>query len=156
MVWAFLSPMTNILMAAALFVKLHLLASLLKQWMYVVRNSFSFGYISIKWDMEVWISELQIFNHNKSLISSQDLPDMIASIIKVHVKPLKTDISCSKEFVRLVCLWAEHSVCIMFYHIPKGFSGCWWNEWYRQSLLFSFYAIKGFQGLSFLSLNLLT
>ena len=38
--------------------------------------------------MDVWISELNIFNCNKSLISSQDLPDVIASMIKVHVKPL--------------------------------------------------------------------
>ena len=37
--------------------------------------------------MEVWISELQVFNHNKSLILSQGLPDMIASVIKVCVKP---------------------------------------------------------------------
>ena len=28
-----------------------------------------------------------IFNHKKSLMSSQDLPDVIASVIKVHVKP---------------------------------------------------------------------
>ena len=32
------------------------------------------------------MSELQIFNHNKSLMSSQDLPDVIASLIKVCVK----------------------------------------------------------------------
>ena len=37
--------------------------------------------------MEVWISELHIFNHNKSLISFQDFPDVIASVIKVHGKP---------------------------------------------------------------------
>ena len=102
--------------------------------------------ISIKKDMEVWISELHIFNCNTSLISSQDLPDVIASVIKVCVKPfdlacasfvwlsavrsaavsmstsqssscvvscsLNTDISCSKEFVRLVCFWAEHRVFV--------------------------------------------
>ena len=40
-------------MVAALFVKLHLLVSVLKWWMYAVRDSFSFCYISIKQDMEV-------------------------------------------------------------------------------------------------------
>ena len=33
------------------------------------------------------MSELQIFNCNKSLMSFQDLPDVITSVIKVHVKP---------------------------------------------------------------------
>ena len=27
------------------------------------------------------------FNHNKSLLSSHNFPDVIASVIKVHVKP---------------------------------------------------------------------
>ena len=40
-----------------------------------------------KWHMDVWISELYIFNCNKSLKSSQDFPDVITSVIKVHVKP---------------------------------------------------------------------
>ena len=43
-----LSPFTNILMVAALFVKLHLLASLLKQCLYTARDSFSFCCISNK------------------------------------------------------------------------------------------------------------
>ena len=55
--------------------------------MYAVRDSFAFCFISIKWHMDVWIFELHIFNHNKSLISFQDLPDVIASVIKVCVKP---------------------------------------------------------------------
>ena len=38
--------------------------------------------------MDVWILELHIFNHNKSLLSSHDLPEVMASEIKVHVKPL--------------------------------------------------------------------
>ena len=38
--------------------------------------------------MDMWISELHIFSHIKSLISSQDFPDVIASVIKVQVKPL--------------------------------------------------------------------
>ena len=84
---AFLSPLTNILIVMALFVKLHLLASLLKWCMYAATDSFSFCWIFIKWDMEVWILELHIFKHNKSLISSQDFPDVIASVIKVSDKP---------------------------------------------------------------------
>ena len=40
-------------MVAVLFVKLHLLASLLKWWMCAVMDSFSFHHISIKWDVEV-------------------------------------------------------------------------------------------------------
>ena len=38
--------------------------------------------------MDVWISELLIFNQYKSLIPSQDFPDVIAYVIKVCVKPL--------------------------------------------------------------------
>ena len=41
-VWAFLSSLTKILMVAVLFVKLHLLASLLKWWMYAARDFFFF------------------------------------------------------------------------------------------------------------------
>ena len=48
-----LSSLTKILMVAALFVKLHPLASVLKWWMYAVTDSFSFCCISIKPDMEV-------------------------------------------------------------------------------------------------------
>ena len=54
--------------------------------MYVTRDSFFFllylhkaGYGSVGY---------QSFKHNKSLISPQDLPDVIASVIKVCVKPL--------------------------------------------------------------------
>ena len=82
-----LNPLIKILMVALLFVKLHLLASVLNWWIYAASDSFSLCYISIKWDMEVWISELQIFSHNKSSISSQEWPDVIASVIKVWVKP---------------------------------------------------------------------
>ena len=41
----------------------------------------------MKWLNEVWISELQIFKWSKSLIFSQFLPRVRASIIKVCVKP---------------------------------------------------------------------
>ena len=75
-------------MVVVLLVKLHLLASLLKQWIYAARDSFSFYSISIERHMDMWILELHIFNCNKSLISSQDLPEVMASEIKVCVKPL--------------------------------------------------------------------
>ena len=39
------------------------------------------------WDMELLMSELQTCNCKRSLISSQDLPGVIASVIKVCVKP---------------------------------------------------------------------
>ena len=83
----FFGPLMKILMVAALFVEMHLLASVLNQWMYAARDSFSHHCISIKQDMEVWISELHIFSCNKSLISSQEWSDVIASVIKVWVKP---------------------------------------------------------------------
>ena len=51
------------------------------------KGFFVFFCISLKWDMEVWISELQVFNHYKSFISSQEWPDMTASVIEVHAKP---------------------------------------------------------------------
>ena len=35
----------------------------------------------------MWILELHIFNCNKSLVLSQDFSDVIASVIKVCVKP---------------------------------------------------------------------
>ena len=49
--------------------------------------------MSMKWLTEVWISELQIFRQSKSLISSQHLPEVRASVIKVWVKPF--DIACA-------------------------------------------------------------
>ena len=119
----------------------------LKWCVYTVRDSFFILLYLHK--IGIWMCECgswHIFSHNKSLISSQDLPDVIASVIKVCVKPfdlawasfvllsvvrsaavsmctsqssssvalcpLKTDISCSKEFVRLICFWAEHRVFV--------------------------------------------
>ena len=49
-----LSPLTQIIMVAVLLVKLHLLASLLKWWMCMVRDSFSFCCISIKQMCGYW------------------------------------------------------------------------------------------------------
>ena len=43
--------------------------------------------MSIKWLTEVWMPKLQIFKWSKSLISSQHLPEVRASVIKVQVKP---------------------------------------------------------------------
>ena len=35
----------------------------------------------------MWISALQSFSHNRSLMSSQDLFEVMASVTSVHVKP---------------------------------------------------------------------
>ena len=43
--------------------------------------------MSIKQLTEVWMSELQIFKWSKSLISSQHLPEVRASVISMWVKP---------------------------------------------------------------------
>ena len=43
--------------------------------------------MSMKRLTDVWMSELQIFKQSKSLISSQHLPEVRASVIKVQVKP---------------------------------------------------------------------
>ena len=49
--------------------------------------------MSIKWFTDVWISELEIFKWSKSLISSQHLPEVRSSVIKVQVKPF--DLACA-------------------------------------------------------------
>ena len=72
---------------------LHLLASHLKWWIYAVRDSFSFCWISIKWLMDVWMSELQIFKWRESLISSQVLCKVKASDINVLTSRL--DLACA-------------------------------------------------------------
>ena len=46
--WVFFKPLMYILMVAVSFVKLHLLASVLNQWTYTVRDSFSHCWISMK------------------------------------------------------------------------------------------------------------
>ena len=74
-------------MIAALFVKLHLAASLLMQCIYVANISFSFFVICIKWLMDVWISELQIFNLNMYLMSLHPFPDVRASVINAWASP---------------------------------------------------------------------
>ena len=48
---AFFKPLMNIWTVAASFVKLHLLASFLNQWMYAVRDSFYCCWISMKLEM---------------------------------------------------------------------------------------------------------
>ena len=42
---------------------------------------------------EVWMSELQILKQSKSLIYSQHLPEIRASVIKVQIKPF--DLACA-------------------------------------------------------------
>ena len=81
-----MSPLTKILMVMALLVKLHLLASLkmvdaCSEGFFILLLYFhkmAYGCVDIR---------VTYFNHNKSLISSQEFPDMIASVIMVHVKP---------------------------------------------------------------------
>ena len=85
--WAFLKPLMNIQIVAASFVKLHLLASVLNQCTYAVRDSFSHFCIYMNHEVYVWISALQNFNCNRSLISSKDLFEVMASMTSVHIKP---------------------------------------------------------------------
>ena len=59
--------------------------------------------------MDVWILKLHIFNHNKSLISSQEFADVMASVIKVCGKPF--DFACK----RLVLLSNVRSVTVSMY-----------------------------------------
>ena len=82
----------NIQIVAALLLKLHLLASLLKQCIYAAKDSFSFCWISIKWLTDVWMSELQIFKYRASFISSQAL-NLVASDISVCISPF--DLACA-------------------------------------------------------------
>ena len=85
--WAFFKHLMNILIVAASFVKLHLLASVSNQCTYTVRDSFSCCCITMNHDVYVLISSLQSFNHNRSLMSSQDLFEVMAFVTSVHVKP---------------------------------------------------------------------
>ena len=68
--------------------KLHLFASVLNLWTYAVRDSFSFCWISMKCEVYVWMLALHSLSHSKSLISSQDFPELIASVTNVQVNPL--------------------------------------------------------------------
>ena len=92
--WAFFNPLTNILMVVALFVKLHLLASLLNLWTYAVRDSFSHCWISMKHEVYVWILALQSLAHSKYFMSSPDVSELIASITNVQVNPLDLTFVC--------------------------------------------------------------
>ena len=62
--WAFFKPLMNILILAASFVKLHLLASVLTLWTYTARDFFSHGCISMNCEVYVWILALQSFSCN--------------------------------------------------------------------------------------------
>ena len=82
--WAFFKPLMNILIAAVLLVKLHLLASVLNQCTYAARDSFSHCWISMNCKVYMWILALQSI---RSFISSDDLFEEIASVTGVHIKP---------------------------------------------------------------------
>ena len=86
--WAFFKPLMNMLIVGASFMKLHLLASVLNQCTYAVRDSFSHCWISMNHEVYVWILALQSFSHNRLFISSQDLFEVMASVTSVHIKPL--------------------------------------------------------------------
>ena len=92
--WAFFSPLMNILIAATSLVKLHLLASVLNQCTYAARDSFSHCWISMNCEVYVWISALQNFSLNKPFISFHDLFKGIASVTRVHIKPHDFALAC--------------------------------------------------------------
>ena len=79
-------PSMKILIVATSLVMLHLLASVLNQYTYAVRNSFSCCWISMNHEVYVWISALQSFSLNRSFISSHDLFEEITSVTSVHDK----------------------------------------------------------------------
>ena len=85
--WTLFKPWMNIQIVAASFIKLHLLASVLNQCTYTVRDSFSHCCTSMNHVIYVWISALQSFSHNRSLMSSQDLFEVMASVTNVCIKP---------------------------------------------------------------------
>ena len=85
--WAFFKPLINLQIVAASFMKLHLLAYVLNQCTYAVWDSFSCCCISMNCEVYMWISALQSFSHYRSLISSQDLFELMSSVTSVHAKP---------------------------------------------------------------------
>ena len=97
----------NILIVATLLVTLYLLASLLNLCIYAAKDSLSFFLISMKQLTNVCMSELQIFNQSKSLISFQLLSEPSASGISMHVRPLH--LACASlvllSFVKLVVVY---------------------------------------------------
>ena len=86
--WAFFNPLTKILIVAESFVKLHLFALVLNLWMYAARDSFSHCWISMKYEVYVWILVLHSLSNSKSFISSQDVSVLFASMTNVQVNPL--------------------------------------------------------------------
>ena len=64
---AFFKPLINTWIVVASLMKLHILASVLNQCTYTVRDSFSCCCISMNCKVYMWILTLQSFNHNRSL-----------------------------------------------------------------------------------------
>ena len=118
--WAFFKPLMKILMVAASFIKLHLLVSVLNQWMYAARDSSSCCCISTKHEVRVWISALQSFSHNKSFISSQDLSKLMASVTNVHVNPLNFTLAS----LALLLLVRSAAVCMSISHSSSLVESC--------------------------------
>ena len=85
--WAFFKPLMNILIVAASFVKLHLLASGL-ELMYICCEGILFSLLDFhELQVYMWIWALQSFSHNRSFMSSQDLFKVMAPMTSVHIKP---------------------------------------------------------------------
>ena len=85
--WVFFKPLMNIPIVATSLVKLHLLASVLNWYTYAARDYFPHCWIYMNHKVYVWISALQSFSLERSIISSCDLFEEIASVTSVHVKP---------------------------------------------------------------------
>ena len=65
----------------------------LKRWTYAAKDSLSDYWISIKWLIDVWMSEFEIFKWRESLISSLGFCEVKASDISVLTNPL--DFACA-------------------------------------------------------------
>ena len=117
--WVFFNPLMKILMVAAWFIKMHLLASVLNWWMYTASDSFSCCWISMKCELQVWISALQSFSCNKSFISSHHLSELMASVTNVHVTPLDFTLA---SLVLLSFVRSVMSVCLL------AILPIWWSH----------------------------
>ena len=105
--WAFLKPLMNILMMAASFRKLHLLAYVLNQWTYdEVMPTVTSVHVN---PLDFVLASLPLLSLVRSaavLMSVSQSSNLIESC------SLKTGISCSKKCVRLDCFCVVHKVCV--------------------------------------------
>ena len=108
--WAFFNPFTKILIVAASFVKVHDLALVLNLWMQAARDSFSDCWMSTKHEVYVWMLALHSFSLSKSLISSQDLSDLITSMTNIQVSPLDLTFASLAQLSLVRCAAVSISV----------------------------------------------